>query len=61
MVTTSPTRAIFMVVLSLVSVFTVISMILTSNNVVPLALAQNISSYLLTDQVKVTREIPAPY
>lgn len=34
-------------------------MIITSNSVVPLALAQNISSSLLTDQVKVTREISA--
>jgi hypothetical protein len=35
-------------------------MIITSNSVVPLALAQNISSSLLTEQVKVTREISAP-
>ncbi len=54
------TRAIFMVVLSIVSVFAVTSMIITSNSVVPLALAQNISSSLLTEQIKVTREISAP-
>jgi len=60
MVTASMTRAIFMVVLLLVSVFTVTSMILTSNSVVPLALAQNISSSLLTEQIKVTRDISAP-
>ena len=35
-------------------------MIITSNSVVPLPLAQNISSSLLTEQVKVTREISAP-
>ena len=35
-------------------------MIITSISVVPLALAQNISSSLLTEQVKVTREISAP-
>jgi ribosome-associated toxin RatA of RatAB toxin-antitoxin module len=60
MVTASMTRAIFMVVLSIVSVFTVTSMILTSNSVVPLALAQNISSPLLTEQIKVTRDISGP-
>src|SRR4030095_16704685 len=61
MVTTPMTRAIFMVVLSIVSVFAVTSRILTSNSVVPLALAQNISSSLLTEQVKVTREISGPF
>jgi hypothetical protein len=60
MVTASMTRAIFMVVLSIVSVSTVTSMILTSNSVVPLALAQNISSPLLTEQIKVTRDISGP-
>lgn len=49
-----------MIVLSIVSVFAVTSMIVTSNSVVPLALAQNISSSLLTEQVKVTHEISAP-
>ena len=60
MVTASMSRAIFMVVLLLVSTFTVTSMILTSNSVVPLALAQNIFSSLLTEQIKVTREISGP-
>ena len=35
-------------------------MILTSNSVVPPALAQNISSSLLTEQIKVTRDISGP-
>ena len=60
MVTTSMTGAIFMVVLSIVSVFTVTSMILTSNSVASLVLAQSVSSSLLTEQVKVTHEISAP-
>ena len=60
MVTTSMTRATLTVVLTIVSVLTGTSTILTDSNVVPPVSAQNVSSPLLTEQVKVTREISAP-
>jgi ribosome-associated toxin RatA of RatAB toxin-antitoxin module len=54
------TRAISTVVLTIISVFTVPSMILTSSSVASPVSAQSVSSSLLTEQVKVTREISAP-
>ena len=60
MVTTSMTRATLTVVLTIVSVLTGTSTILTDSNVVLPVSAQNVSSPLLTEQVKVTREISAP-
>lgn len=55
MVTTSMTRATFTVVMTIVSVFAIPSMILTSG-VVALVSAQSASSPLLTEQIKVSRE-----
>ena len=59
MVTTSTTRAIFTVVMTIVSVFAIPSMILTSGVVASVS-AQSASSLLLTEQIKVSREISAP-
>jgi hypothetical protein len=54
------TRATLTVVLTIVSVLTGTSTILTDSNVVLPVSAQNVSSPLFTEQVKVTREISAP-
>jgi ribosome-associated toxin RatA of RatAB toxin-antitoxin module len=59
MVTTSMTRATFTVVMIIVSVFAIPSMILTSGVVASVS-AQSASSPLLTEQIKVSREISAP-
>jgi uncharacterized protein YndB with AHSA1/START domain len=59
MVTTLMSVTMLAVTLGIVSVFTIISMTLTSDTVAPVS-AQSISSSLPTEQVKVTREIAAP-
>ncbi len=59
MVTTSMTRAIFTVAMTIVSVFAIPSMILTSGVVASVA-AQSAACPLLTEQIKVTREMSAP-
>jgi ribosome-associated toxin RatA of RatAB toxin-antitoxin module len=59
MVTTPMTRAMFTVVMTIVSVFAIPSMILTSGVVASVS-AQSASSPLLAEQIKVSREISAP-
>lgn len=63
MVTISKIRIMPTVILTLVLVFTVTSIILSSSNLVaspsPVS-AQTVSSPLQTEQVKVTRDISAP-
>jgi hypothetical protein len=59
MVTTSMTRAIFTVAMTIVSVFAIPSMIFTSGVVASVS-AQSAASPLLTEQIKVTREMSAP-
>jgi hypothetical protein len=59
MVTTSMSITMLTVTRGIVSVFTIISMALTSGTVAPVS-AQGILSSLPTEQVKVTREISAP-
>jgi hypothetical protein len=60
MVTIAMTSAVFIVVLTIVLVFTVTSINLTSSSAAPPVSAQSVSASLLTEQVKVTREISAP-
>jgi hypothetical protein len=55
MVTTLMTRPIF----TIVRVFMATPIILTGSNIAPEASAQSIYSSLLTEQVKITREISA--